>query len=205
MYHSSPARFLDVQNVLCNATLPGVLPTRGSPRRGRQSILDWGSWNRVPGLPRVSTTNTNLQDRKRGWSYVWSVQAIPAIDLHLNPTSVAEATGDRLQVQHGSRGNPNDIPILISQWCRGLHKYLLCNTGNEQEESEQCVCLTYFVWYLTSNQKCHVTNSKTQMNVNRYLHFLLKCHMLGSACHFKFVRVNWCVVFSSQVTLHVKF
>ena len=41
---------------------------------------------------------------------------------------------------------------------------------------KQCVCLTNFNWRSTSNPKCHVTFSKTKMNVNWHLHFLLKCH-----------------------------
>jgi hypothetical protein len=41
----------------------------------------------------------------------------------------------------------------------------------------RCVCLTIFKWHSTSNLKCHLTFSKTKMNVNWHLHFLLKCHL----------------------------
>jgi hypothetical protein len=70
-----------------------------------------------------------------------------------------------------------------------------------------CVCLTNFIWRLTSNPKCHVTFSKTKMNVNWHLHFLLKGHL--NAC--LVVRVISrskmsidALLFSTQVTLHVK-
>jgi hypothetical protein len=70
-----------------------------------------------------------------------------------------------------------------------------------------CVCLTNFIWRLTSNPKCHVTFFKTKMNVNWHLHFLLKGHL--NAC--LVVRVISrskmsidALLFSAQVTLHVK-
>ena len=38
-----------------------------------------------------------------------------------------------------------------------------------------------YVWCSTSNPKCHVTFSGTEMNVNWHLHFLLRCH-LNATC-----------------------
>ena len=41
----------------------------------------------------------------------------------------------------------------------------------------QCVCLTNFMWRATPNPKCHVTFSKTKLNVNWHLHFIPKYHL----------------------------
>ena len=35
----------------------------------------------------------------------------------------------------------------------------------------------FFFWPSTSNPKCHVTFSKTKMNVNWHIHFIRKCHL----------------------------
>ena len=42
---------------------------------------------------------------------------------------------------------------------------------------EQCVCLTNFIWRSISNPEYHMTFSKTKMNVNWHIHFILKCHL----------------------------
>ena len=42
---------------------------------------------------------------------------------------------------------------------------------------QQCVCLANSIWRSTSNPRCHVTFSKTKINVNWHLHFHLKCHL----------------------------
>ena len=69
--------------------------------------------------------------------------------------------------------------------------------------------LTNFIWHSPSNPKCHVTFSKTKMNVNWHLHFLLKFH-LNVICLVVHV-ISICKVsiivwfFSSQIILHVKF
>ena len=41
----------------------------------------------------------------------------------------------------------------------------------------QCACWTNFTWCSTSYPKCHTTFSKTKMNVDWHLHFLLKYHL----------------------------
>jgi hypothetical protein len=41
----------------------------------------------------------------------------------------------------------------------------------------QCVCLTNFMWRATPNPKCHMTFSKTKLNVNWHLHFIPICHL----------------------------
>ena len=43
--------------------------------------------------------------------------------------------------------------------------------------SRKCVYLRNFIWHSTSNPQCHVTFSKTKMNVNWHVHFILKCHL----------------------------
>jgi hypothetical protein len=74
--------------------------------------------------------------------------------------------------------------------------------------TNQCVCLTNFIWLSTSNAKCHVTFSKTKMNVYRNLDILLKCHLnvIGLVVRviskFKVPIDVWFL--SSQVTLHLK-
>jgi hypothetical protein len=132
MYHSS-AKFLNVQNVLCNATLPGLLPTRGSLCWGRLSIFDWGLRNRVPGLPRVSTTKQTCKIEKAFGImcgvYRQSQQLICASTLQVLP----DATADCLQVHHGNKETPNNTPLA-----------------------------TNFIWHSTPTQKCHVMISKTR-------------------------------------------
>ena len=41
----------------------------------------------------------------------------------------------------------------------------------------KCVCLANFIWRSTSIQSVIVTFSKTKMNGNSHLHFLLQCHL----------------------------
>ena len=73
---------------------------------------------------------------------------------------------------------------------------------------EQCVYLTNFIWSLTSNPNCHVTFSKTKMNVNWHLHFLFKCHLNVICLVVHVISISKVSIdvrfFSSQVTLHDK-
>jgi hypothetical protein len=52
-----------------------------------------------------------------------------------------------------------------------------------------CVCVTNFIWHLTSNPKCSVTFLKTKMNVNWHLHFsfIVSCDILknNNECQLK--------------------
>jgi hypothetical protein len=55
------------------------------------------------------------------------------------------------------------------------------------------------IWRLMPNLECNVRFSKTKVNVNRHLHFLLQLlsqrHTHNSTCHFNFWSVNWRVIF----------
>ena len=73
---------------------------------------------------------------------------------------------------------------------------------------KQCVSLTNFITPSTSNPKCHVTFSITEMNINWHLQFFLNCHLnviclvVGVILIFK-VSID-VGLFSLQVTLHAK-
>ena len=70
----------------------------------------------------------------------------------------------------------------------------------------QCVCLTNFSGRSTS--MCHVTFLKTKMNVNWYLHILLKCHLNVTCLVVHVILISKVPVdvwfFFQQATLHVK-
>jgi hypothetical protein len=61
------------------------------------------------------------------------------------------------------------------------------------------ICLTNFIWCLISTPECHVMFSKTKMNVNWELFFLLKC-CLNVTC--LVVHVKWHAIcfFTSPTT-----
>jgi len=71
----------------------------------------------------------------------------------------------------------------------------------------QCVCLTNFIWHWTSNPKCHMSFSnkiKCQLTSTFSSKMSPQCHMLSNSWHFNLWSVNLHVVYSSQVTLHLK-
>ena len=78
-------------------------------------------------------------------------------------------------------------------WCWGSFIITTCSVT-----CVQCVCLTNFIWRSTSIPKCHVTFSKTKMNVNGHLHMLLKCH-LNVTC------LVVCVISISKVLIDIWF
>ena len=84
----------------------------------------------------------------------------------------------------------------VATWCHfqiGKFNYMSATC------TSPCVCLTNFIQRSTSNPKCHVTFSKTKIDVNWHLHILpnmsTHCHTPSGTCHFNFQSANRRVIF----------
>ena len=66
-----------------------------------------------------------------------------------------------------------------------------------------------FHWSSTSNRKCHMTFSKTNMNINWHLHFLLKCHLNVTCLVAHVIPISkvsidvWFICFTSHTTCQI--
>ena len=101
---------------------------------------------------------------------------------------------------------PNPF-IQVDSYATSILMFLQCpSCGN------QCLCLTNFIWRLTSNPKCHVTFFKTKMNVNWHLHFIPKCHpnfglhnILGKLIFWIINMQSWLATKKNELSIEPKY